>query len=269
MFRNLFSFGGALVLTGAAVLLTAGASEAAPHGGGGHGGGFHAGGFHSGGGFHAGGFHPGGGFHAGGFHPGGFGGYHSGGYRGGYHYGYPHYGYGGGYRHYYPRYGYYGYGAYPFYGSYLYNNYLDSPYYASGGGYDTGTYGYDGGIAPYYPDDYTAVTPPDAGYPAYSPLATGTDQPDTIAHVSVKVPADAQVWFDDTQTTSTGPVRQFDSPPLSPGSQYSYEIRARWNDNGHEVTQTQHIGVTAGAHVNVSFPVASKTGDQATDVKKG
>ena len=49
----------------------------------------------------------------------------------------------------------------------------------------------------------------------------------------------AEVWFNGTPTTSTGPARQFASPPLTPGTRYSYDIRATWNENGREVTQTQ------------------------------
>jgi uncharacterized protein (TIGR03000 family) len=85
------------------------------------------------------------------------------------------------------------------------------------------------------------------------------EQPDSIAHVTLKVPADAKVWFDDTLTTSSGAVRQYNSPPLTPSSQYTYDIKASWNENGHEMTQTQRVEVSAGAHVNVDFPVSPKT----------
>ena len=73
--------------------------------------------------------------------------------------------------------------------------------------------------------------------------------------VTVNVPAGTQLWFDGKATTTTGSVRLFDSPPLTPGSRYSYEVRARWSENGHEVTQTQQVVVSAGAHVDVKFPV--------------
>src|SRR6267378_6768167 len=87
MFRKAFSFGGLLLLAGAAVLVTPGSGQAQHRGGGGHGGGFHAGGFHAGsmhgGRFHHGGFNHGG-FHHGGFNHGGFNhGFHHGGFRGG------------------------------------------------------------------------------------------------------------------------------------------------------------------------------------------
>jgi uncharacterized protein (TIGR03000 family) len=195
-----------------------------------------------------------GGGHFGGGH---FGGYHGGFYRGGgyhygYHYGYPHYGY----RHYYPYYGYY----YPYsYGTY--------PYVWSSPGYGSGSYGSYGGVTPSYPDGYTSVTPPAASYQSFYPPVTA--EPDPSAHITVNVPAGARLWFDDTATTATGPVRAFASPPLTPGHRYTYEVRARWDENGHEVTQTQQVELTAGAHVTVNFPVPPKTAGQASAGKKG
>jgi uncharacterized protein (TIGR03000 family) len=84
-------------------------------------------------------------------------------------------------------------------------------------------------------------------------------QAGTAAHITARVPADAKLWFDGLTTTSTGLVRRFHTPPLTPGSRYAYELRARWNENGQEVTQTQMIEVTARADVEVNFPVPPKT----------
>jgi len=90
----------------------------------------------------------------------------------------------------------------------------------------------------------------------------------TAAQLTVKVPADALVWFDGVQTTTTGPVRTYQSPPLAQG-QYSYEVRARWNENGREVTQTQQVGFTPGAYVEVDFPMPSGTADKTPATPKG
>ncbi len=243
MFRNVISFGGILLLAGATALVTPSPGQAQRHGG------AHSGGAHFGG-AHFGGAH----VHGGNF--GGFRGgiYHGGGYHGHYHYGYPyaHYAYG----FYRPSYGFY---SYPYYGSYGYSYpyYYDyaypSPYY------EPYPYDYYGYVAPYYDGD--------GSYQTFYPPATATDQSDTSAHLTVNVPADARVWFDDTPTTSTGSVRQFDSPPLTPGSRYSYEVRASWHENGREVTQTQKVAVTAGAHVRVDFPVPPGTAEQASTTK--
>jgi uncharacterized protein (TIGR03000 family) len=245
MFRRIFSCGGLLLLAGAVLFATPGPGWARPgHGVGGHFGGAHFGGAHFGGG--------------------GFGGYHGGLYHGGYHYGYggyhPYYGYHHYYRPSYGFYPYYGYGYYPYYNGY--------PYLWSGVTTDSGYADGYADVAPTYPDD-TSVTAPAAGYQSYSLPATTLDQPDGIAHVTVNVPLDAQVWFDDTPTTSTGAVRQYDTPPLTPGTHYAYSVRARWNEHGHEVTQTQRVEVMVGAHVNVRFPAPAKTASQAPAATHG
>jgi uncharacterized protein (TIGR03000 family) len=168
-----------------------------------------------GGGGHGGGGH-GGGFHSGGFHSGGF---HSGGFHGGgFHRGFHSY-----------------YGYYPYYGYSDYYPYTYS-YGSSSPAYDYGSYG---DVTSSYPDSNPSVTA----------------QPDTRAQITVSVPADAEIWFEGTKMTSTGSVREYQSPPLTPGSRYTYDIRARWTEKEHEVTQTQQVEVSAGARVDVRFPV--------------
>ena len=49
-------------------------------------------------------------------------------------------------------------------------------------------------------------------------------------------------------------MREFDSPPLTPGKQYSYEVKAQWEENGRPVTQTQEVDVSAGARAQAVFP---------------
>jgi len=230
MFRKMLSYGGLLLLVGAAILVAPGSSQAAVHGGA-HFGGGHFGGAHFGG------------AHFGGAH---FGGAHFGGFRGsgiirGSHFGFPRSNFFGPFRS-----GYYGgYGYYPNYGGYY-------PYYG-----DYSAYPSDLSVPGYNTEDYgpaeAAVTPV---------------QPDPTAHITVNVPPDAAVWFEGTRTTSTGSVREFQSPPLTSGSRYSYTVRARWDNNGQEVTQSQQVTVTAGAHIDVTFPLPPKSASQATTLQK-
>jgi uncharacterized protein (TIGR03000 family) len=243
MLRKLISYGGVMLLAGAALFGTPASSQAQHHGGG-HAGGFHTGGFHAGG-FHGGDFH-GGGFHGGGFHGGDFNRDFHGGFsrdfHGGFHRGFGNFGLGYGYG-YYPYY-YGGYNAYP---SYYYGGYSYDPYsYAWPGVTDDS--GYDG--------SYGSVTPSDSnGSPSVGSLSYYAPATDTSASVTVKVPEGARLWFNGTPMTATGSVREFTSPPLTPGRRYSYEVQARWNENGREMTQTQDVEVRAGAHVNVDFPM--------------
>ena len=250
MLRRTFAIGGTLLVSAALVFLTPSASQA--RGGGHGGGGFHGGSFH-GGGFHAGGYHYGG-YHYGGYH---YGGYH---YRpnyGGYHYGGYHYRpYYGGYYGYYPYY----YNNYPYYGSYPYYS-TSTP--SSGSVYDPGYSSSSYQPAPSSTDGVTAGGST-LGSDQPSSAFTSPGQGDTSAHLTVTVPADAEIWFEGTAMTSTGPVREFTSPPLTPGKKYTYDVRARWNENGHEVTQTQQVEVTAGGLANVFFPVPPKTAAQTS-----
>jgi uncharacterized protein (TIGR03000 family) len=222
---KLFSFGGPLLLAGALTLATSD-SAFAQHRGGGHGGGFHAGGFHG---------HASRGFQGGGFH-------------GGYHHEYLHHGYGS-HHHYYPHHGYWGhhhyYPYYRWYGSYYYPYYGYYPSYYDNYPYDWSTPAYDSG----YPNYSGSLTP------SYSDGDSPPLQPDNTAHITISTPPGATIWFDDHNTAATGSVREFHSPPLTPGNQYAYEVRARWYENGQEVTQTQRVPVTAGAHVRVTFPL--------------
>jgi uncharacterized protein (TIGR03000 family) len=226
-------------LCAAALMFATAAVEARPghggggHGGGGHGGGGHGGGFH-GGSFHGGGFH-GGNFHGGNFHHGNFNRGFAGGW-GGWGWGYPGWGYGwGGY---YPNY--YGYNDYyPDYSS-------DYPYYYSN-------------TTPYYSDytyaptasDYQSFYPPDG--------STGAAAANNTALIRIRTAPDAQLWFDGTATTQTGPVRTFTTPQLTPGKEYEYKVRVRWTENGELVEKTKNVDLTPGRVINVDMtPTAMK-----------
>ena len=249
MFHKRFSFAGTLLLGGAVVLMAPGLSQA-QHGGG-HGGGGHGGGGHGGGGgghFGGAGAHfSGSGNHFSGAHYGGYRGgmYHGGGYYGGSRYGYGRY---GGYG-YYPYYGGYS-GYYPYYGSY--------PYVSSSPTYDSGYANIYGDVAPELGYGDLSAAPADDYETSPS---TATLQPDTAVHITVKAPADAQLWFEGAPTAATGTVREFTSPPLAAG-RYSYDIQARWHEGDKEVIQSRHVAVTPGAHVEVDFPAPPQTGQK-------
>ena len=236
MFRKAFSFGGLLLLAGAAVLVASGPGQAQHPGGGGfRAGGFHAGGMH-GSGFNHGGFNHGGfphsGFHHGGFPHSGF--HHGGFHHGGFHHGFPHrFPHGG------------------FHGGWWYPGYLGY-YGASPSSYGPNPYS---GYSDYYPDTDSSDTSSPAYDSGYYGSYGDVMSSDTRAQVTVSVPANAEIWVEGIEMTSTGSVREFQSPPLTPGSRYTYDVRARWDENGHEVTQTQQVAVTAGSRVHVHFPV--------------
>lgn len=71
--------------------------------------------------------------------------------------------------------------------------------------------------------------------------------------LNVKVPANAEVLVDGQRTSRTGTERQFISPPLAPGFEYTYTVEARWQENGQPVTKTRKVTVQPGKEAMVDF----------------
>jgi uncharacterized protein (TIGR03000 family) len=249
MFRNWLTALAAPLVAVAALAFSSGPALAAHGPGGGGHGGFHGGGFH-GAAFHGGGFH-GGGFHGTAFRGGGFrgAGFRGGGWRGGYGWnrGYRGWGWNRGYGGWggwgWPWYGWGGWG-WPWYGSY---GYYPSYYYGySPSYYDYSTYPYTDYTYPY---SYSYV-PSTTDYSYYSPASAAASN---TVELNVQVPADAQVWIDGYKTTQTGTLRHYTSPPLTPGTNYSYDIRARWMDNGKPVERDKKVAIHAGEEINMNM----------------
>ena len=76
---------------------------------------------------------------------------------------------------------------------------------------------------------------------------------ETVVMFRLRVPANAQVWFDGSPTAQTGSVRPFITEGLEPGKDYSYEIRARWTENGRPVEQTRKITFRCGDRLTLSL----------------
>jgi uncharacterized protein (TIGR03000 family) len=73
------------------------------------------------------------------------------------------------------------------------------------------------------------------------------------ALINVSVAADAEIWFNDAKTKQRGESRQFVSPPVIPGRDYFYEIKATWMEDGKKVTRSRRVTVHAGDVIHVSF----------------
>jgi uncharacterized protein (TIGR03000 family) len=73
------------------------------------------------------------------------------------------------------------------------------------------------------------------------------------ARVVVHAPAAAEVSFDGWKTALPGMVGRFSTSKLEPGNVYSYDVTARWQENGRPVTRKRQVFVTAGATVDVDF----------------
>jgi uncharacterized protein (TIGR03000 family) len=234
MSQRTFTLGGRLLVAAALVFLTPGAGHAAIRVGGVFAGGLRGGLYRP--------------YHWG---------YHSGWGSRPYAWGYSPYSYG-----YYPSY----YGYYPYYS----DPYL-APLYANmyrnlGPASDLATFGPSYETAPSSADGATLRSWSPGGGQAPS-VSASPAQPDVSASLTVRLPAGARLWIDDQPTTLVGPDREFRTPPITPGRRYSYDLRATWYDGRQNVSQTQRVEITGGAHVNAAFPLPTETAGKASPVK--
>ncbi len=123
--------------------------------------------------------------------------------------------------------------------------------YASSGsayGYVPNSTGYSGSVVSNY------YSPPaDVAPSAVEPAGYSTDLTDNAAHIRMKLPGDAAVWVEGIKTSQRGPVRSFVSPPLDPDKRSSYQVRARWTEDGRIVEQTRQVNLRANAWTTVDF----------------
>jgi uncharacterized protein (TIGR03000 family) len=135
---------------------------------------------------------------------------------------------------------YYGAATSMYYGNYSYSaggTALRGPGNVAAAAYETPSY-------PIQPPNYTMR------YPVSPPLSVVTDN---TAQVDVRLPADAELWFDGQKTSQTGSTRTFHSPALEPGQDYVYSVHARWGADGKPTDETRKVTVHAGDHTVVRF----------------
>ncbi len=77
--------------------------------------------------------------------------------------------------------------------------------------------------------------------------------PPGAALLIVKIPAEAELWFDGVKTVQEGSYRQFITPPLPSGLPLSYTLRARWRIKDAELSRVEEVQVQSGATVTVNF----------------
>lgn len=164
-------------------------------------------------------------------------------------------GYAPGYRGWNP--GFYGPTAYPRYPSYGWGAAPESFQDYPRGWYGPRSYEFNR-----YPPGNFFYGQPAGSYGPYSPDALRRyedgGRSDRTVLIDLRVPAEAEVWFEGVRTGQTGPSRQFQSPPLEPGHSYTYKVRARWLEDGQEVDQTRKVKVQAGQQVWVDFTQPSE-----------
>ena len=112
---------------------------------------------------------------------------------------------------------------------------------------------------PSTPFDSRSTLPPSPQAPAEAEVP-----PADAALVIVKLPAEAELWFDETQTTLDGSYRRFVTPPLEAGCQQVYTLLVRWHIKDADLTRVEKVRVEPGKTVTVNFlTVDSWTGVRA------
>jgi uncharacterized protein (TIGR03000 family) len=165
------------------------------------------------------------------------------------------------YSYYSPGYYSYGYAGYPWSDYDDYPGYWDYGYvgsaYPSLTNYDVlSYYGYNPTdySSAYYPTEADGVVEPAAPAPEQSPA-------DDAAHLRVVVAPDAQLWFNGILVPGSGTERAFVSPALTPGKDFTYQIHARWMEDGRPIDRfrTIHVQANTSAEVDMSQPQPGDT----------
>jgi uncharacterized protein (TIGR03000 family) len=154
-----------------------------------------------------------------------------------------------GYSYYYtPYYSYYSTPVYSYYATPAYSSY-STPGYS----YYTPQYA----STAYYAPEFYYGSPGVMRSSAYYSPATTTDEEvttrDDAAHLRVRVPADADLWFQGIPMQRSGSVRDFVSPRLNPGKKYTYDIEARWMEGDRAVDVKRTITVRANDWLDVDL----------------
>jgi uncharacterized protein (TIGR03000 family) len=149
-------------------------------------------------------------------------------------------------------------GAYPYLGGYGLGAYgLSYPYSSGTGAYVDSAYYADGSAARAYGSYLEQGNLSSSYYPRFN--SSSIPEPaDDRAHVTIQSPTDAQVTVQGTILNATGAVRSFDSPPLVPGKRYTYDVEARWREDGKEVSQALSVDVSARSRTELIFRPGAK-----------
>jgi uncharacterized protein (TIGR03000 family) len=75
------------------------------------------------------------------------------------------------------------------------------------------------------------------------------------AQLRISIPGErAEIWIEGQKSEQARRVEDYVSPPLTPGKQYFYEVRARWTDTaGKQVERTKSFPIVPGRPVLLDF----------------
>jgi uncharacterized protein (TIGR03000 family) len=90
-----------------------------------------------------------------------------------------------------------------------------------------------------------------AAPPSWGQAPPAEGRPATLI---VRLRGDATLEVDDTPTKQTGETRKFVTPPLQPGTRYSYTMVAKWEPNNYtKITRTRKVYMRSGEEIQVDL----------------
>jgi uncharacterized protein (TIGR03000 family) len=164
--------------------------------------------------------------------------------------------------------GYYGYSPYSTYGAWQYPGTIWGSY--TRGAYTIPNYAYT--VPNYAATDFyynaPAMSSSGAGsYYSYGAPAEAETRDSVRLNVRLPDP-NAEVWVEGKLTNQRGTLREFVSPPLNPDKSYTYDVRARWTENGKDVERTRTVPVRANGNITVDF-TAPANNSRVDEIDKG
>lgn len=157
------------------------------------------------------------------------------------------------------------YGSYGSYGSSAsYGSYASVSYGSSGSCGSSGGYSSYGSSGSYGGASY--------GTPVETPTTEPAPETTSSAVIEVTVPADAKVFVNNKETTSTGNTRSYVSNNLQAGKTYLYNFRVEFSQDGKTVVKNESVKLSAGDRVALSFgtnkePQHISAADTRTELK--
>jgi uncharacterized protein (TIGR03000 family) len=89
------------------------------------------------------------------------------------------------------------------------------------------------------------------------PISRAAADDAASATVVIKLPADAELYFDDRPTKQVGAERTYVTPELTPDREYVYQVKIGYTRDGRMMTQTKSVSVRAGQTSRVEFGEAA------------
>lgn len=152
------------------------------------------------------------------------------------------------------------------YGSYGSSGSYGSVSYGSSGSYGSnGSYGSYGSSGSYGGESYS--TPVETECDGCSAVETSDAALETAgtAVIEVAVPAEAKVFVNNKETTSTGNARSYVSNNLQAGQTYLYNFRVEFKQDGKPVVKNEAVKLSAGDRIALNF--ASNGESQLSDAE--